>query len=100
MGDEMQASLLLCSLSNNWRTFVVTINNFVPNNALFVELVKENLFSEETRNKAYDTENAHALIIESRERNMNREQKGHDKFEGRSQFRDKIKCFHCGKNGI
>ena len=30
---------------------------------------------------------------------MNRKQKGYDKFEGRSQSRDKIKCFHCGKEG-
>nr|CAN83183.1 hypothetical protein VITISV_042366 [Vitis vinifera] len=68
------------------------------------ELVKENLFSEETRNKAYDTENAHALIIESRERNMNREQKGHDKFEGRFENRGEYISrefeTYCIKNGI
>ena len=55
MDDEFQASLLLCSLPYRWETFVVTINNFVLNGALFMELVKGNLFNEEIRMKAYDT---------------------------------------------
>ena len=58
MNDELQASLLLCSLPNRWETFVVTISNFVLNGALSMELVKGNLFNEETRMKAYDTKNA------------------------------------------
>ena len=62
MDDEMQASFLLCSLLDSWETFVVTISNFVPNGALSIELVKGNLFSEETRRKAYEIENVQALI--------------------------------------
>ena len=73
MDDEMQASFLLCSLLDSWETFVVTISNFVPNGAISIELVKGNLFSGETRRKAYEIENAQALITESRERNRNRE---------------------------
>ena len=56
MDDMMQASLLLCSLSNSWETFVVTINNFILNGELSMELMKGNLFNEEMRSKTYDTE--------------------------------------------
>ena len=56
--DEMQASMLLCLLPDSWETFVVTISNFVLNDALSIELVKGNLFNEETRRRAYETENA------------------------------------------
>ena len=52
--DEMQTSLLLCSLLDSWETFVVTISNFVPNGALCMELMRENLFNEETKRKAYE----------------------------------------------
>ena len=62
MDDEMQASLLLCSLLNSWETFVVTIRNSVSNDALSMELVKGNLFNEKTRRKGYNTENAQTLI--------------------------------------
>ena len=43
--DEMQASLLLCSLPDSWETFVVTISNFVLNGALSMKLMKGNLFN-------------------------------------------------------
>ena len=56
--DEMQASMLLCLLPDSWETFVVTISNFVLNDALSIELVKGNLFNEETRRRAYETKNA------------------------------------------
>ena len=69
--DEMQTSLLLCSLLDSWETFVVTISNFVPNGALSMELMKENLFNEETKRKAYEQKNAQPLIIKSRGRNRN-----------------------------
>ena len=71
MDDEMQASLLLCSLPDRWETFVVTISNSIPNGALSMEFVKGNLFNEETK-KAYGTENAQTLIIESKGRNRNK----------------------------
>ena len=54
---EMQASML-CLLPDSWETFVVTISNFVLNGALSMELVKGNLFNEETRRRAYETKNA------------------------------------------
>ena len=57
MDDGMQTSLLLCSLPDSWETFVVTINNSILNGALSIELVKGNLFNEETRRKAYEIEN-------------------------------------------
>ena len=55
MDDEMQTSLLLCSLPNRLETFVVTISNSIPNGPLTMDLVKGNLFNEETRKKAYET---------------------------------------------
>ena len=58
MDDEMQESLLLCSLPDSWETFVVTISNSVPKSALTMELVKGNLFNEDTRRKVYTIENA------------------------------------------
>ena len=66
MDDEMQTSLLLCSLLDSWETFVVTISNSVPNGAFTIKLVKGDLFNEETRRKVYTTENAQAFITESR----------------------------------
>ena len=99
MDDEMQTSLLLCSLPNRWETFVVTISNSIPNGPLTMDLVTGNLFNEETRKKAYETKNTQVLIIESKKRNKNRGKKDYDKFEGRSQSKDKIKCFHYGKEG-
>ena len=50
----------------------MTISNSTPNGALSIELMKGNLFNEKTRRKAYDTENARALIIESKERNKDK----------------------------
>ena len=76
MDDEMQASLLLCSLLDSQATFVVIISNSVSNGALSMKLVKGNLLNEETRKKAYHKKkNAQSLIIESRGKNKNRRQK-------------------------
>ena len=50
----------------------MTISNSDPNNALSMKLVKGNLFNKKTRRKAYDTEIAQTLIIESRGRNMSK----------------------------
>ena len=59
MDDEMQASLLLCSLLDSQATFVVIISNSVSNGALSMKLVKGNLLNEETRKKAYDKKKMH-----------------------------------------
>ena len=72
MHDEMQGSLLLCSLPDSQETFVVTISNSVLNGALSMKPVKGNLFNEKTRRKAYDIENAQTLIIKGRRRNKDR----------------------------
>ena len=45
LDDEMQTSLLLCSLLDSWETFVVTISNSIPNGALSMKLMKGNLFN-------------------------------------------------------
>ena len=38
--DKMQASLLLNSLIHSWKTLVVIVSNFTPNEILTMESVK------------------------------------------------------------
>ena len=49
--DEMQASLLLSSLTDSWETLVVTVSNSTPNGILTMESVKDSLLNKEARRK-------------------------------------------------
>ena len=49
--DKMQASILLSSLPNSWKTLVVTVSNSTPNGILTMESVKDSLLNEEARRK-------------------------------------------------
>ena len=48
---KMQASLLLNSLLDNWKTLLVTITNFIPNEIVTIDMVKHNLFNDEAKRK-------------------------------------------------
>lgn len=49
--NEMLTFLLLCSLLDSWETFLLTINNSIPNCVLSMELLKGNLYNEKTKRK-------------------------------------------------
>ncbi|KAA8515440.1 hypothetical protein F0562_018949 [Nyssa sinensis] len=66
--DELQALLLLSSLSDSWETLVVTMSNSAPDGKLSMGQVSSSLFNEETRIKLASTNNAQALVSENRGR--------------------------------
>ena len=66
--DEMQASLLLSSLPNNWETLVVTVSNSTPNGILTMESVKDSLLNEETRRQEKCGSPFGVLVHEKQER--------------------------------
>lgn len=49
--DELQAFLLLSSMSDSYKTFVVSLSTLAPRGKLAMEIVKESLLSEEARRK-------------------------------------------------
>lgn len=51
LDDEIHALLLLSLLSNSWKTLVVSLTNSVPNGILFLSLVNDSLYNEETIKK-------------------------------------------------
>ncbi|VFQ87425.1 unnamed protein product [Cuscuta campestris] len=49
--DELQALLLLSSLSDSWDTLVVSLSNSAPDGKMTMEMVKASLLNEEARRK-------------------------------------------------
>ena len=66
--DEMQSSLLLCSLPDSWETLVVTVNNSTPNEILTMESVNDSLLNEEGRRKENGESSSRVLVHEKQER--------------------------------
>ena len=97
--DELQALLLLSSLSDIWETLVVSFSNSTPNGVLQLTMVKGSLFNEETRRKDMGKDNAQALVTENRGRSRGRNSKGRGKSRSQSQTKRKVKCFYCDKEG-
>lgn len=62
MNDEMLTFLLPCLQLANQENFVITVSNYILNDALSRELVKGNFYNEETRMKTSDIKNAQVLI--------------------------------------
>ncbi|GFY80937.1 pleiotropic drug resistance 4 [Actinidia rufa] len=78
--DEMQALLLLSSLSESWETLMVSLSNSVPNGKLTTSMVMDALFNEEARRrergKTYQNESQGLVSEESREKGRG-QGKGH-----------------------
>lgn len=51
LDDEIQALLLLTSLSDTWETLVVSLSNLASNGELAMDMVKESLLNEEFRRR-------------------------------------------------
>ena len=65
LDDEVQALLLLSSLPDSWKTLVVSLSNSTPNGVITINMVKDNMFNEETRRKELGiSSNIETLVIE------------------------------------
>ena len=49
--DELQALLLMCSLSESWETLVVSLSNSNASGAVSLETIRSSLLNEELRIK-------------------------------------------------
>ena len=65
LDDEVQALLLLSSLQDSWETLVVSLSNSTLNGVITINMVKDNMFTEEARRKELGiSSNIEALVIE------------------------------------
>ena len=103
LDDEVQTLLLLSSLPDNWETLVVSLSNSTSNGVITVNMVKDNMFNEETRRKELGiSSNTESLVIERWRRSKSKKPSSdynRDKSKGKSKSRKEIKCFYCGKSG-
>ena len=105
--DEMQASLLLSSLPNSWKTLVVTISNSISNGILTMEIVKDSLLNEEAKRKEKNESFSGVLVTKKQKRHEKQERCGRSQrrnshgSRGRSKSKKKkyIKCYHYNKPG-
>ncbi|PKI76683.1 hypothetical protein CRG98_002992 [Punica granatum] len=71
--NELQACLLLGTLSDNCDTLVVALSNYAPNGRLSLAMVTNSLFNEETRKKGSGIFiRSEALVTEQRGRSQSR----------------------------
>ena len=84
--DELQALLLLSSLSENWETLVVTFSNSAPDGVVTMSQVTSSLLNEETRRKSSGSSHSEALVMENQGRGRSKSRAPHnrDKSRGRS----------------
>ncbi|GKV50247.1 hypothetical protein SLEP1_g56959 [Rubroshorea leprosula] len=110
--DEVRALILLSSLPDSWETLVVTLSNSTRDGEMTLQLVKDSIFSEESRRKeqgimSFEFE---ALVTEYRGRSKQRytrrdndrqsqERYNKGKSKGRSKSKSKVTCYTCGKQG-
>ncbi|KAL6191103.1 hypothetical protein ACLB2K_037495 [Fragaria x ananassa] len=94
--DELQALLLLESLSDNWETFVITVSNSAPDGKLTMDNVKSNMLNEETRRKFSSSDNSQVFVAENRGRRESKGPRGHGRSASRYRTRFNGKCHHCG----
>ena len=97
--DELQALLLLSSLSDSWETLVVSLSNSALNGKLSLVQVKDSMFNEETERKDLGIDNSQALVTENRGKSKSRWRSRKSKDRSRSQSRRRFTCYHCGEEG-
>lgn len=70
--DEVQALILLSSLSNSWKTLVVILSNSTRDSEMKLQLVKVSILSEQSRRKEQGSTNTSAkqdaLVVEHKGR--------------------------------
>ena len=91
--------MLLGSLPNSQNTLVVSLGNSALNGKVTLAVVRNNLFNEEIRRKDFVGNDTYALVTENMGRSKSRGPSKYNKSRGRSKYRGKIKCYHCGKIG-
>ena len=75
--DEVHTLLLLSSLPGSWETLVVSLSNLAPNGVITVNMVKDNMFNEETRRKELGiSSNTEALVSKRQRRSKSRNKAG------------------------
>ena len=80
---------------------MVSLSNSTPNGVITINMVKDNMFNEETRRKELGiSSNTEAHVIERWERSKSKKPSSdynRDKSRRKSKSRKEIKCFYCGK---
>ncbi|PON98554.1 Zinc finger, CCHC-type, partial [Trema orientale] len=107
LDDEVKALMFLSSLSNEWETFVSSVCDSAPNGVLSMGFVRDKLFEEETRRKiaglgltrGSSSGDRNDGDRENRGRSQNRGFRNQSRSRGRSQVKDRRRCYHCGKEG-
>ncbi|GKU91221.1 hypothetical protein SLEP1_g5121 [Rubroshorea leprosula] len=110
--DEVQALILLSSLPDSWETLAVTLSNSTRDGEMTLQLVKDNILSEESKRKEQGimSSESEALVTKYRGRSKQRyirkdnnrqsqERYSEGKSRGRSKSRSRVTCYTCGKQG-
>lgn len=98
--DEIQALLLLSSLSNIWETLVVSHRNAVLNGELALVMVKESLLNEKTRRREHYHSGQNKANVAKKHyygRSKTKILDDRDRSRGRSKSRKGITCWYCDK---
>ena len=92
--DELQALLLMSSLSESWETLVVSLSNSNVNGTISLETVRSSLLNEELRRKGSDLKSVQgeAIVPKDSGKDTRRKKKG-------ANGRGVITCHYCGKKG-
>ena len=81
----------------NCKNLVVSLGNFAQKGKVGLGMVRNSLFDEEIQMKDLVGNDTHALVTENRGGTKSKGPYGQNKSRNRSKFREKIKCYHCGK---
>ena len=103
LDDELQVLLLFSSLSDNWETLMVSVNNLASNEKLTLDMVTDRLRNEEFRRNSVEIvpSESEAFVskkqeMQGRNQSTNSHQQNNNNPKGRSKSqRRNIKCFHC-----
>ena len=64
LDNKLQVLLLLNSLSNSWKTLIVSLDNLAPNGIMTLKMVKDSMLTEEIKRREQGvTTKSEALII-------------------------------------